>query len=269
MKQFKLSALLVLSLAGLTACGGSSDGLVKNGVAYNKGDAAKVSETIKTEKDGKVKVVTEKSTVELTMKIKAGKESMTIKEKASGTIKVDLQNKKVEVNLDVEAKSGDQKINETVVVKAEEQEGEFVITSSVGGDLTDNKIDVDQMYEYYVQADSNIYAWNYDDGNTAIDAAYESLADYATAEQVTALVKQLESKIKIAGDVENGNFEIGLSSPFSVNIQNIPVTYTKLKSVYKDGLVDSTVVGIKMTSSQGSTSVSLDMTSTNQFSYTF
>ena len=268
MKKFKLSALLVLSLAGLTACG-SGEGLVKNGVAYNRGDAAKINETVKAEKDGKVKVVTEKATVEMSLKMKMDGQSMNMKEKADGIITVDVPNKTVDIKLDASMEVGKEKITEKVSVKAEEKDGEFVITSSTGGEMTGEEVDVEQIANYFETASYSIYSWNYDDSDTAYAAATESLSDYADSDEVLGLIKKMESKIKIAGEVETGNFEIGLSEPFSIKIGNYPITYTKLKSVYKDGLVQSTVVGVKMSANQNGSSMSLSMTSANEFSYTF
>lgn len=269
MKIFKLSSLLVLSLAGLTACGGSGEGLVKNGVAYNRGDASKINETVKAEKDGKVKVVTEKATIDMSVKMKADGQSMNIKEKMAGTITVNVPDKTVDINLDADVEVGKEKVSEKISVKAEEKDGEFVITSNIGGEISGQEIDLEQIADYFEQASYSIYSWNYDDSDTAYAAATESLSEYADAEEVLKIIKQMESKIKIAGEVETGNFEIGLSEPFTMKIANYPITYTKLKSVYKDGLVESTVVGVKMSVSENGTSVSLNMTSSNEFSYTF
>ena len=129
MKKFKLSALLVLSLAGLTACG-SGEGLVKNGVAYNRGDAAKINETVKAEKDGKVKVVTEKATVEMSLKMKMDGQSVNMKEKADGIITVDVPNKTVDIKLDASMEVGKEKITEKVSVKAEEKDGAHRISDA-------------------------------------------------------------------------------------------------------------------------------------------
>ena len=94
-----------LLLAGsLTAC---DSGLVSGGEPYKEGDATKVSEALKTEKQDKVKTMSYKQTVDMTMKMTSGDEKASATASATAKVDLNLDDKTVDVNYSVKAKSKD------------------------------------------------------------------------------------------------------------------------------------------------------------------
>ena len=265
-----MSGLLVLSLVGLTSCGGNN-GLVKGGQAYRDGQLDSVNEEVKTNVDGKVKIVNEKVTSDISMKMTFEGQTESMSAKINGNLKIDLDAAKIDGNYSISSKAGGE--NETMKLDftAQQQEdGSFTFTSG-NEELVEQfqQIDLAVAFE---QAETTIYAWNYSmDSESIMSLVGSGLSGSEMSEQdleqALVLVESLSKSLFISGDVEKGSFEIGLAEAAKLNIGGMPFEFNKLKSVYKDGLLRSTIAGYSMNLSGDTMKISASATSTAEYTY--
>ena len=267
MKKLFIPALLLLSLTGLVACGSDNSGFVKNGVAYKNGDAAKVSAEVREAKENKIKTVTEKVAIDVYAKVSANKQSSTLKETASATLTVDIDAKKISGKFDITASVDSQKETVKIDFEAIEQDGVFVFTK---GAESATMIDEDQLSTYYTNATVNIYSWNYVTETDDISSLVNQSGTSSISEQeALTLVNKISSNTVVSGDVTTGTFEVGLAESLKVTISNYPFTFTKLKAVYEEGLLKSSVLGLSMNYKQSYNGQTASMTVKESIDYNF
>lgn len=271
MKKLFVPALLLLSLTGLVACGSDNSGFVKNGVAYKNGDAAKVSTEVREAKENKIKTVTEKVTLDIYVKASANGQSSSLKETASATLTVDIDARTIEGKFDISATIDGTKESAKIDFKAVEQDGVFVFTR---GAESATMIGEDQLSTYYNNATVSIYSWNYvTESNDAASLVNQSGTSSISEQDALTLVNKITSNTVISGDVATGTFEVGLGKPLDVTVSDYPFTFNKLKAVYEEGLLKSSVIGLSMNYKQtvgGQTAkITLKESANYSFSYTF
>lgn len=271
MKKRFIPTLMLLSFMSLTACGGDNSGFVKNGVAYKNGDAAQINADVKAAKENKVRTVREDLNMDLYMKISYNGQSSTIKEKMSGFLDVDIDAKTIVGKFDISASVDSTKQSSRLDFKAEEQNGEFVLTK--GADAAES-FDSEKLASLYEKASVNIYSWNYSSDTDDISSIISQSGTSSLSEaEATALLKKLYANIVVSGDFTTGTFEIGLGKSMKITVGGYPFTFTKLKTAYEDGLMKSTVAGLSLNykqSANGQTaSISFKESVDYNFSYTF
>ena len=276
MKKHLIPTLLLLSLTGLTACGGDN-GLVKGGVALKDANITSVGESVKSGVEGKVKTVTEKDKTDIVMKAKYGNKTEKSKQATEGTYVIDFDQKTIDAKYSTN--QGGEKTEYKVKVK-QAQDGSFVYVS---GDAASPLSDGDTLAALYETATTNIYSWNYEMDDDSILALVGSSAqmDEGTAQETLKAVQTLYANIKVSGDVTTGNYEVGLSEPTTfvidlsslseeasaLGMSKLPVKVTKMKSVYKEGLLRSSVSAAEMKMSLLGIDMTINMTQTASFTY--
>ena len=269
-----------LLLAGsLTAC---ESGLISGGEPYKEGDAAKVSEALKTEKQDKVKTMSYKQTIEMDMTTKSGDE------KASGSVdstlkaELDLDNKTAEVSYSMKAKSKGTSESYSATVKAKgDGNGNFQVTDSKGNyaELKDS-INFGELFDV---AKTSIYCWNFTIETEDLGSALEEVDILGGSMDAGKFVNDLKESIVIKGDVANGTFDVGLSKEVkasaSYNLEGMgnmkmDFTFTKMKYSFKDCMLKSSIIGLECTGDMsipllGSMTYSYDITTKGEYSYSF
>lgn len=264
MKKVFIPALLLLSMVGLSACN-ADNGLVKGGQAYRDGDAAKVSAEVKEAKEGKIKKITEKLSSTMVMKETAMGQSATIKSKTSGSVVIDLEAKTLAYNVKTTASSGSQSYSQVANYTAKQgADGSFSLVSG----QYDTSSDDETVRFVYEELSQSVYSWNYTGDSSALG---EALAVLGSSEEATAeslkLYEDLAKKIVISGDASTGNIEIGISEPIKLTVENMPFEVSKMKYVYKDGLLQNSVNELKMEMTDEGGKASISYKSTASFSY--
>ena len=268
-KRYLIPSLLLLSSVALTACNGEGGGLVKGGQKYRAGDAQNVSPALRAEKEGSVKTVTENINMSVSMKMSASGRSLSVSEKLSGSIKVDLVNHTLDGNFTVSASvSGAGSQTTKATFRANEQNG--VITIQNGSNY-ESSYDEESLATLYEEASYTIYSWNYEPSEGQIGQlteALSSLSEVTSADTIMKEISKMYSNIYIAGEVETGTFDIGLAEGYTLNIiAGLPITFNKMKSSYKEGLVRSSVVGLTMKGKVDGMSMNITETMTVNYSY--
>lgn len=262
-KRFLLPCLLLVG--SLSACGGASGGLVKGGRAYREGDAAAVNPALKAQKDGSVKAVTVNEKVTLKMDLSYGSQKATMSETANAKIKVDFSNKKLDGEMKISVKSNGQSQNVNISFDAQERNGQIVVNTygEYASAITDDVVEA-----YYMSAKYEIYSWNYSINSQELGKLLEEL-DSTSGASATAFVKDLYNNTVISGDVENGNFEVGLGKPITLRLSGIDMKFNKLKYTYKDCLLKSAVIGMSADGASSGVGYKISEEASINYSYTF
>lgn len=282
MKKLFVPGLLLLSLTGLVACSEDS-GLVKGGKAFKAGDSVAVSSDVKTNVEGKVKTVTQKTSTSTVTKTSYQGKTTTEKNSSSTTIKYNFVEKTI---------AGKTKSNGvSASFKAQQQaDGSFQYVS--GGDVFADTMDVDTLAVLYTAVQIRIYSWNYQSDSSDLLGSIAPMVgiNEETLGAYAEITKEYESKLFISGDTEKGTFDIGLAEAYKFNLDlsaligggddgdissslasalvgNIPLTITKMKESYKDGLLRSTITGAKFDMDLLGAKVAYDYATTTSFSY--
>ena len=262
-KRFLLPCLLMVG--SLSACGGNG-GLVKGGVAYREGDAAKVDAALKAQKEGSVATCTVNESADVNIKMSYQGQNANMTEKLKAKMTADLVNKTFEGNIDINMSMNGESQKTNISFNAREVNGPLVINTS---GAYSSALSEDNIETYYTQASYAIYSWNYSlDASGELETLMEGL-DSVSSATITSFVRDLYNSMAIAGDPATGTFDVGLSKPVSVNISGLDMTYNKLKYSYKDCLLQSAVVGLKGSGNVSGVSVNIDETVEANYSYTY
>lgn len=280
MKKLFFPSLVLVSMMGLVACGGDN-GLVKNGVAFKEGDAGKTSETVRQSVEGKVKSVTEKTSVSLSARVSLlGQTS-----KVSGSV-----SSKYDFNFDEGTVSGDHKMTVSSGGSKQTQSAVFDAKKQADGSFTFTKNTDRENYDeqtvaaLYQSAEYSIYAWNFTmDLDSLLGAISSSGMDVLSGNELaaaSALTSALSNKLVISGDATTGSFEIGIKEAVKLDIDlssieeassmsssSLPMTLTKMKYVFKDGFLRSQVAGISMNYNESGVGMDMNISSSTSYSY--
>ena len=262
-KRFLLPCLLMVG--SLSACGGNS-GLVKNGVAYREGDAAKVDAALKAQKENSVATCTVNETADIGIKMSAEGQTVNMSESVKAKMTADLVNKSIEGTFDMNINSNGQTQKVSMSFDGREVGGQLVVNTygQYASVLTEDNIET-----YYMQASYAIYSWNYSlDASGELATLMEQM-DAVSSASIASFLQNLYSNMVIAGDPATGTFDVGLSKPVSLYISGLDLSYNKMKYSYKDCLLQSAVVGIKGSGNLSGYSVSINESVEANYSYTY
>lgn len=269
-KKFLIPCLFMAS--SLTAC---DSGLVTSGVAYKEGDAAKVSESLKTEKQDNVKVLKVKSSVEATITAEANGEKEKATSSVNTTENYNFDDKTIEIDYTAKSKSKSDSKTYKASIKAKDSNGNMNVVDKSGDySMVINELDFNSLM---IEAKTSIYSWNFTYDAGAFNSAIGEIGASAGS-----LAKDIQNNIVYNGDLEKGTFDIGLGKQVSGKISvsgesglgslSMNFTITKMKNSYKDGLIKSSIIGMKADYSQVILGTTLNMTydilAKNDYSYT-
>lgn len=291
MKKRFIPVFTALALTGLVACGSSDNGLVKNGVAYKDGDAAKTSETVRQSVEGKVKKVTEKLSMKATTTAKYGDTKESAKENVSASLAYDFEQGTVDGTYTDSMTSSGKTQKNTAKFKAKQQaDGSFQFSENNAADTFDETA----VAAMYLDASTSIYAWNFTMDLESLMGTVSAAGSAALAgTDLTSLAgafSELATNLVIDGDATTGSFEVGLKEEYKLNLDlssmlegledsettsmisllgltELPMTIYKMKYVYKDGLLRSEVAGVKLKMDMLGMVMEMKADSTTTYSY--
>ena len=265
MKKRFIPTLILLT--GLVACGGTgNDGIVKNGVAYKDGAAANVNSDVRQSVEGKVaKVKTTTSQKTKTVTSVTG-EKQTQTESSNTNYTFDFVNETIEYRATSSSSSSGK--SRTSFKAKKQSDGSFTYVS--GGEVVSSVLDEATLsLAYNNMKNTTIYSWSYNADASSIlgeaGASGSSLFAGLDLSSLTGFMNTIYANTKISGDPSTGSFEVGIEKAFDITLDlsslledagelgeyssmisllglsSIPMTIKKMKTVYKDGLIRSTV----------------------------
>ena len=264
-KRHLIPSLLLLSATSLTSCSGSIKGLIEEGQPYVNGQARLINSEVQEKAENSFEVVTMKSKTKVSLKETVDRQSISVSATVNGTAVVDINKRSIEYTLSTSASALGMGGSSKVKIKAQEQNSEWVITSSNNAELSISSEDLGVIFD---QASYEVYSWNYtldEERLNQLVGQVESLG--IEGDEIKQLYSDLNDSLVYTGDFATGTFEIGLSRAVSFTLSELKCTYNKMRYCYKDGLINSLVLGMKVEYQSEDVKLVIGLTSTNSYSY--
>ena len=266
-KRLMFPCLLLVS--SLTACGGSSGGLVAGGQPYREGAAQAVDPALRAQKEDTIKTVTIRESISISAKASYSGQSYSLSEKLSGSMVVDLEQRTMNGNFDLSYSVSGQSQSTKITFNAYENNGRITITSGSNYSAAFSESTLEVAYN---GANYTVYSWNFSrDANDAYSylnlIGGESAMGYG--EEIMSFVETILDNMVISGNPSTGTFDVGLGKVVNFTYSGIRFSYNKFKISYKNCLLDSEVVGVKASGSTSGVSMSINESADVHYSYTF